>query len=179
MMRGRIFPVLPLLVFFFAMPACGMGDKPVEGEKKEKSSAASDFKLKDLGGNEVSLSQFRGKVVFLNFWATWCPPCRTEMPSIEKLHRKYGGKDFVVLAVAIDTKGAEIVRPYIDEKGFTFVVLVDAKAETADSYDVFGVPMTFVIGRDGKILNRVQGGADWFSEESQQYFEELIGGGKS
>ncbi len=138
---------------------------------------AKDFTLRNLKGQEVTLSQFKGKVVFLNFWATWCPPCKKEMPSIEKLHQKYGGEDLVVLAVAIDTKGEKLVRPYIEEKGYTFTILLDAKGEVSDDFDVYGVPMTYIIGRDGIILNKIQGEADWFSEESQKYFEELIGKG--
>ena len=148
------------------------------GENKgEEVKGTPDFTLKDLKGQAVTLSSFKGKIVFLNFWATWCPPCKKEMPSIEKLHKKYGGEDFVVLAVAIDTKGEKLVRPYIENKGYTFTVLLDPAGSVSDDFDVYGVPMTYIIGRDGAILSKVQGEADWFSQESQDYFEELIGKG--
>ena len=160
-------------VFFLssAIPACGMGEKGADVK------GAPGFSLKDLGGKDVALSDFKGKIVFLNFWATWCPPCKKEMPSIEKLHRKFGGRDFTVLAVAVDVKGEKLVRPYIEEKGYTFPVLLDPKGEVSDNFDVFGVPMTFIIGRDGEVLNKIQGERDWFSRESIDYFEELIGKG--
>lgn len=141
----------------------------VEGKK------ARDFTLPDLNGGKVTLSDLRGKVVLLNFWATWCPPCREEMPSMESLHKKYEGKDMVVLAVAIDRKGEKIVRPFIEEKGFTFPVLIDKKGDVSDSYGVFAVPTTYIIGKDGTVLEKVQGAADWFDTEALAYFEDLIG----
>ena len=148
------------------------------GENRgEEVKGTPDFTLKDLKGQAVTLSGFKGKIVFLNFWATWCPPCKKEMPSIEKLHKKYGGEDFVVLAVAIDTKGEKLVRPYIENKGYTFTVLLDPAGSVSDDFDVYGVPMTYIVGRDGAILNKIQGEADWFSQESQDYFEELMGKG--
>lgn len=163
-----------LVLIFFFMPvvsACGMG------KVEEKIETAKDFTLKDLNGKEVTLSEKKGKLVILNFWATWCPPCKEEMPSMEKLHKKYDGKDFEILAVALDSKGTEIVKPYIEKNGFTFTVLIDEKGAVSDMYRAYAVPMTFILGRDGTILDKITGAADWFSEESQAYIEEMMGKG--
>ncbi len=172
-----IFPVLAIF-------ACGMDsgeqvsqEGDVEWVALKKGKAAPPFSLPDMGGKIVSLSDYSGKVVFLNFWATWCPPCRKEMPSIEKLYQKYKDQDLVVLAVSTDRKGLEIVEPYIRENGFSFSVLLDKDGDVSDSYSVFGLPMTFIIDREGNIVDTEMGEADWFSEESQKYFDLLIGKG--
>jgi len=163
-----------LLLLLLVMPvvsACGMG------KVEEKVVEANDFTLKDLKGDDVTLFEKRGKIVVLNFWATWCPPCREEMPSMEKLHKKYSGKDFEIIAVAMDPKGEKIVRPYIEENGYTFTVLLDDKGTVSDLYRAYAVPMTFIVGRDGIVIDKIMGAADWFSEQSQSYIEELMGKG--
>jgi len=136
---------------------------------------AADFKLKDLKGNAVSLSSMRGKVVFLNIWATWCAPCREEMPSIESLYEKFrGDKDFVVLAVSQDTDGSRAVAPYVEKNGLNFTVLLDPQNEVGDEYNVSGIPETFIIGRDGRIVAHHLGPYDWSSGEMRAALEELI-----
>lgn len=171
-----------LLFALFCLPgiyACDnkSGNDVVEDDKwasLEKGKTAKDFTLKDLTGKSISLSDYKGKIVFLNFWATWCAPCRHEMPSMEKVHKKYKGGDFVVLAVATDNKGEEIVKPFIDEHGYTLPVLIDKNSDVSDSYSVFALPTTFIIGRDGKIIEMVQGVREWDSKEILDYFDELI-----
>ena len=169
----RKLAILFALVLFSmpVMTACGMG------KVEEKIEGAKDFTLKDLSGNDVTLSEKKGKIVVLNFWATWCPPCREEMPSMEKLHKKYYGKDFEIIAVAMDPKGKKIVKPYIDENGYTFTILLDDKGAISDMYRAYAVPMTFILARDGRVIEKIMGAADWFSEESQAYIEELIKNG--
>lgn len=168
-MKFKIILISAVIALFCSVYASGMGQRKAEIEY------ARDFILRDLEGKKVSLSDFRGKFILLNFWATWCPPCRHEMPSIEKLHRKYGGSDFVILAVATDSKGEKIVKPFIRQKGFTFKTLIDDKNEIFDSYGLFALPTTYIVGRDGMILRKVQGEVDWFSQNSIEYFEDLIG----
>ena len=157
-----------LLLLLPAVNACSMG------KVEEKVETAKDFTLPDLDGNSVTLFDKKGKIILLNFWATWCPPCRKEMPSMELLHKKFGGKDFEIIAVATDVKGAKLVKPFIEEQGVTFTVLIDSKGEITDLYGVYALPITYLIDRDGIILDKITGAADWFSEESQNYFEELI-----
>jgi peroxiredoxin len=136
---------------------------------------ASDFTLRDLRGHTVSLSSLRGKVVFLNVWATWCPPCRQEMPSIEALYHEFrGDKDFVVLAVSQDTEGLKAVAPYIEKHGFQFTVLLDPRNDVGESYQVSGVPETFIIDRAGRIVAHHVGPYDWASAEMREALQELI-----
>jgi len=143
----------------------------------KKGKEARPFTLKDLEGRDVSLSDYKGKIVFLNFWATWCPPCRKEMPSMESLQNKFGTEDFVILAVATDRKGADLVRPFVEEKKLSFKVLIDDKSDVADAYGVIALPTTYIIGRDGIIIELVRGGAEWDDAETVEYFKSLIGKG--
>jgi cytochrome c biogenesis protein CcmG, thiol:disulfide interchange protein DsbE len=135
---------------------------------------AANFKLKDLNGNEISLASLRGKVVFLNIWATWCAPCREEMPSIESLYNDFKpDKDFVVLAVSQDTESA-LVAPFIKQHHLEFTVLLDPRNEVGDHYGVDGIPETFIIGRDGRIVAHHVGPYDWSNADIREALEELI-----
>lgn len=111
---------------------------------------AADFTLTDLEGNKVSLKDFRGKKVYLNFWATWCPPCRQEMPDLEKIHRKYKDKDLVVLAVNIGENKAT-VEDYIKSSNLTFTVLLDTDQRVAAEYRINSIPQSYFIDREGRI----------------------------
>lgn len=93
---------------------------------------------------------------------------------MEMLHKKYGGDKFEILALATDRKGAKLVKPFVEEKGVTFTVLLDSEGEVSNLYDAYALPMTFIIGKDGLIVDKITGMVDWYSEESQKYFEELI-----
>jgi len=135
---------------------------------------APDFTLPDLQGRSVRLSDLRGKVVFLNLWATWCPPCRMEMPSMEALHQHLKGRDFVVLAVAEDEGGAAVVAPFVRELGLTFPVLVDPEATLSPRFGATGYPETFIIDRSGRVVNHVIGPAEWNSPDMIAYFERLL-----
>ena len=123
-----------------------VSDVPV---KPKVGFRAPDFTLTDLNGNKVKLSDFKGKVVFLNFWATWCPPCRAEMPHIQEIHEKKGNK---VKILAVNVKeSSEQVKKFIEKNGYTFTVLKDKTGEIANSYLVRGIPKTLVINKKGII----------------------------
>jgi cytochrome c biogenesis protein CcmG/thiol:disulfide interchange protein DsbE len=135
---------------------------------------AANFTLKDLKGDQVSLASLRGKVVFLNIWATWCAPCREEMPSIESLYNDFkANKDFVVLAVSQDTDGGT-VRPFVAQNHIQFTVLLDPRNEVGERYDVNGIPETFIIGRDGRIVAHHVGPYDWSNADIREALQELI-----
>jgi cytochrome c biogenesis protein CcmG, thiol:disulfide interchange protein DsbE len=135
---------------------------------------AANFHLKDLKGNSITLKDLRGKVVFLNVWATWCGPCREEMPSIEKLYTDFRkDPDFVVLAVSQDTDG-KLVAPYVQKNGFDFTVLLDPENEVGEMYGVDGIPETFIIGRDGRIVAHHVGPYDWANGDIRDALQELI-----
>jgi peroxiredoxin len=136
---------------------------------------APDFTLPALGGNPVRLSNYRGKVVFLNFWATWCPPCRQEMPSMESLYQRFKGQDFEMFAVSIDTKAADHVQSFVSTYGLTFPVLLDPNKKVYRLYGLTGVPETFIIGKNGEILLKIIGSRDWMKKSWLDYLDRIIG----
>lgn len=136
---------------------------------------AAQFTLTDLNGKRVSLSALRGKVVFLNLWATWCAPCREEMPSMEKLYEQMRKNDgFVMLAVSQDTGGRQLVADYVKKHGYHFDVLLDPQNAVADAYKITGVPETFIIDRQGRIVAHHAGAFDWSQPEIASAIKELL-----
>ena len=138
-------------------------------------SQAANFKLEALDGHTVSLESLRGKVIFLNVWATWCGPCREEMPSMEMLYEDFkDNKDFVMLAVSQDTKGRSMVAPYVEKNGFHFAILLDPENKISESYDVSGVPETFIIDRKGQIVAHHMGAFDWSRPDVKDALQQLL-----
>ncbi len=125
-------------------------NRPASRASEMAGKQAEDFTLEDLKGQQVSLKSLRGKVVLLNFWASWCGPCRVEMPNLEKLHREFKDKDLVVLG--INTEEAENARKFFKSSGFSFTTLLDEQQQVAASYHITAIPQVFIIGRDGKIV---------------------------
>ena len=134
---------------------------------------AQNFLLPDLNGNRVSLADQRGNVVFLNFWATWCPPCRYEMPSMEKLYNKFKNKDFTILAVNIG-ENAEQVKAFKESYKLSFPILLDADSSVASFYGAISIPATYLIDRDGYIQGAALGPRDWASEEAFELINSLL-----
>jgi peroxiredoxin len=120
-------------------------------------SRAPDFELLTLSGQRARLSDLRGKVVLLNFWATWCPPCKAEMPDLEALHREYGdAQDFVVVGVNLEEDAAP-VEVFIRERGLSFPVWLDRQGEAAAQLGVRGLPVSFIVDREGYIRDAWNG----------------------
>ncbi|MEO8561110.1 MAG: TlpA disulfide reductase family protein [bacterium] len=145
-------------------------------------SAAPEFKAVTVDGAKrtKTLADYKGKVVLLNVWATWCEPCRVEMPSIEKLHREFGPKGLAVVAVSVDDPGAEQrIVDFTKELGLTFEVLHDPEQLITRNYQITGYPETFVIARDGTIRKKVISSADWSSDANRALVRELLGMGSS
>lgn len=139
---------------------------------------APEFVAQDLSGAAVRLSALRGKVVFLNIWTTWCPPCRMEMPAMEALARRLAGTDFVMLAVSEDDGGVEVVRRFVEEMKITFPVAVDPSGEIGRRYGITGYPESFVIDRDGRQLARFVGPRDWKDPAIERDLRTLVDTGK-
>jgi peroxiredoxin len=135
--------------------------------------AAPDFSLARLDGATVKLSDYRGKVVFLNFWATWCPPCREEMPSMNSLYRRYKDTDLVFLAVDLQESQNEVAA-FVREAGYEFPVLLDSRGRAAALYGVQSIPSTFIIGRNGEIATAAIGGRAWDSPEVRAVIDRLL-----
>jgi peroxiredoxin len=137
---------------------------------------APDLILRDLDGQARHLSQYEGQVVILNFWATWCPPCREEMPSMEALHQKFGEQGLVVLAVNVEENGAEAVAAFLEQYPYTFPIILDPMMEAQQAYGVFRYPESFVIDRNGVIVKKILGARDWMSGSTYQLIDLLING---
>jgi cytochrome c biogenesis protein CcmG/thiol:disulfide interchange protein DsbE len=138
-------------------------------------STAPAFQAKDLAtGRAVTLADYRGKVVLLNVWATWCAPCRVEMPSMERLYRRLGGSDFRVVAVSIDEEDDSVVTAFARELGLTFDILHDQTAAIKLDYQATGVPESWVINRDGVIIKKVIGASEWDGPVNETLIRRLI-----
>jgi thiol-disulfide isomerase/thioredoxin len=132
--------------------------------------------LTDLAGNIVELSDFRGKLILVNLWATWCEPCLREMPSLERLQSRLGDR-IAVLAVSEDRGGSKSVEAFIARLGLKSVkVYVDPKSEVGHAFEVKGLPTSFLIDRQGKVLGRVEGAAEWDSPKILGVLEPLLSG---
>jgi peroxiredoxin len=126
-----------------------------------RTRAAADFTLTGVAGQTVRLGDARGQVVLLNFWATWCPACRAEMPSIQRLHARFKDKGLAVLAVSVDRGGAEAVAAFATDHAITFPIALDPGMAVADRYGVRALPSTFLLDRDGRIRALAVGPREW------------------
>lgn len=138
---------------------------------------APSVSLADLSGKTVDLSDFRGKPVIVNLWATWCQPCRREMPSLARLQSRFGDR-IAILAVSEDRGGSKVVEPFLAKLGLTSIkAYLDGKNAVGHAFDVHGLPTSLLIDRDGKVLGRVEGGAEWDSPKMLGVIEPLVAGG--
>jgi cytochrome c biogenesis protein CcmG, thiol:disulfide interchange protein DsbE len=142
--------------------------------KPKPTQQAKNFQLSMPDNRPVSLADFKGKVVFLNFWATWCKPCEEEMPGMERLYRQYKDKGLVVLAISEDAEGAPVVNPFVKKHNLTFPIGLDPKMAIAGLYGVWAVPATFVIDRSGQRAFFANGPRDWGGPAAQAFFESLL-----
>jgi thiol-disulfide isomerase/thioredoxin len=132
-----------------------------------------DFELQDLSGTTRSLSDFKGKVVFLNFWATWCGPCRFEMPSMEKLYRRFKDRGLEIVAVNLQ-EDRDSVQRFVDEYELSFPVLLDTTGRIGATYGARSIPTTYILDRDGWVLAGTIGTREWDTEEYLRFFERLL-----
>ncbi len=147
-----------------------IGIQPIKGDPK-----APNFYLEDLKGKKSELNNFKGKVIFLNFWATWCGPCKEEMPSMETLYQQFKEKDFVFLSISVDYEGRKPVKEFIEKKRYTFPVLLDPKCDVLDLYEVKRIPTTIIIDKNRKVIGRATGPINWKSPEVISLLSILLG----
>ena len=147
---------------------------PSSGSGPENGLPAPNFSLPDLDGQMVSLADYKGKVVLLNIWATWCPPCLEEMPSMEKLYQELKGEGFEILAVSIDESGAQDVLPFIKKHKLSFPALTDSKGTLKNLYQTTGIPESFIIDKDGILVEKMIGPRNWAIPEAIRFFRNLI-----
>jgi thiol-disulfide isomerase/thioredoxin len=129
--------------------------------------------LKDMNGKNTSLSDFKGKIVFLNFWTTWCPTCRIEMPSMEKLHQKLKNKDFAMVTINLQESASQ-VKAFFEEFKLTFTALLDSTGEVSASFGIRAIPTTYILDKTGRIIGLVSGPREWDSKAAIALFENLI-----
>jgi|ERR1039457_6168895 thiol-disulfide isomerase/thioredoxin len=161
--------LLMLILLLPVLPGCTKKEKPaVVGE------LAPVLTLRDIAGKISSLSDYRGKVVLLNFWATWCPPCREEIPSMMRLNKAMADKPFQMVAVSIDEGGKAAVEAYFRKTKTFLPVYLDSSQDTARRYGLTGVPETFIIGKRGVIMKKVVGAMDWSDPMVIGYLNEAM-----
>jgi peroxiredoxin len=162
----------------FAILALAFGVVWLQSSKYEPlvvGMTAPDFSLPDMQGKTQRLSDHRGKVVFLNFWATWCKPCKEEMPSMQILWENFKGEDFVILAVSMDrVTTKKDIPPFIESMRLTFPILLDSWGQTDKRYKLMGVPETYIIDQNGVLREKVIGPRDWTRRESMESIVQLL-----
>ncbi|HEY4706709.1 MAG TPA: TlpA disulfide reductase family protein [Thermodesulfobacteriota bacterium] len=164
---GIIIAVVAAVVFIVA----GQRQK---FEPVTANSEMIDFELPDLQGNTRKLSEFKGKVIFLNFWATWCKPCEEEMPSMQALYENLNDFPFEIVAVSVDKDPTEKVAAFAKRYGITFTILHDRKGKIKETYKTTGVPETFIIDQNGVVALKVWGPRDWTDPGSIKEIMELV-----
>lgn len=141
------------------------------------------YTAQTLDGRSVSLESLRGKVVVLNIWATWCRPCRAEMPALQRLHEQFAGRELEIVAVSVDTplgtftpsgNAGGDVSAYVNQMGLTFTILHDPKRSIEDLFLVKGLPTTFIIDKNGRIDQKVVGAREWDAANYVEYFNHLL-----
>ncbi len=160
---------MSLFVLLIALPGCKKQEKPAQ-----EGNPAPLFTLKDMSGRDVNLADLKGKVVLLNFWATWCPPCREEIPSMMRLNLAMAGKPFQMLAVSINEGGQAEVSDFFRQSGANLPALFDPTQAVAKRYGLTGVPETFVIDKKGVIVKKVVGGLNWDDPAVIQFFNDAM-----
>jgi peroxiredoxin len=135
---------------------------------------APGFTLPGLDGKMVSLSDYRGHVVLVNVWATWCPPCVDEMPSMEKLYRELKGEKFEILAISIDAPGKKAVAPFMKKYNLSFPALMDPNGTIKALYQTTGVPESFIINQEEILIEKIIGPRDWAAPAVVGFFRNLL-----
>lgn len=150
------------LVCILLIAGLGCSGSSGTGEHKEPqdSAEAADFQLMNLDGEEVHLSDFKGEVVLLNFWATWCFPCRLEIPHLIDLYSRHRFQGLAVIGISLDPAGSELLKEFVQEMGINYPILIGNEKITSDYGGIIGVPTTFVIDQEGMIHKRYVGLAD-------------------
>jgi cytochrome c biogenesis protein CcmG, thiol:disulfide interchange protein DsbE len=174
---SRVLRLLPLLLGLLAVAPARAEDpaKELELARPPRIQTAKPFEVATPEGGKLSLADFRGRVVLLNFWATWCGPCKEEMPAMERLYQKHRSQGLVVLALSNDSEGStQRVARFIKESGFTFPVGLDPRLRVASLYGVRVLPSSLVIDRKGGLTHIALGPREWDRPAANRLFESLL-----
>lgn len=172
---GLIVCTIALLVAFVLTNQGGRraGNTP-QLDMLQAMPIAPDFQLKGMNGKNVQLSSLRGKVVVLNFWATWCPPCREEIPSMNRLQKILAGSPVEIIAVNVEADGPITVPKFMQQQPLEFTVAYDVAGTVHKQYGVSKYPETFIINKDGVVVEKVIGGIDWSAPQVVNYLTGLL-----
>ncbi len=175
--RDKLTTVLLLIVAFLVLQRLGYFLRTpaiVPGKVETRKPFPIDFTLPNLQGQVIRLSNLRGQVVLLNFWATWCPPCRAEMPSMQALYQDYREKGLAILAISSDVEGKDRVVPFIEKRGFSFPVLVDPRNVVGTRVRVGGIPTSYLLDKHGRVVGRDVGARNWNSAKMRRRIDQLL-----
>jgi thiol-disulfide isomerase/thioredoxin len=158
-----------------SMTACSKTDTANKSAVVKEMTPAPDVSVVSLAnGKPLKLSDLRGKVVLLNFWATWCPPCREEIPSMMKLNRSMAGKPFEMVAISVDEGGKPAIESFFKESGYSLPTFIDPSGASMKTYGITGVPESFIIDKKGVLVKKIIGGFAWDSPETTSFLEGLM-----
>jgi peroxiredoxin len=165
-----------ILAVFLVLPIALLGtscadSSPAQPQGVSVGNRARDFTLESLNGNKVSLSDYRGQVVLVNLWATWCPPCQDEIPDLEAVYQARQDDGLVVLGVNVG-ESRQAVAPFVAELGITYPILLDTQSQLMDEYRVLGLPISILVDREGIIRERHTGGLT--AEQLEGYLAEVL-----
>jgi len=182
--------LISLFLFFPGIAGCDRTEQEVSPPQKGETTKTAqlfgkvgiikvphatvpvEISLPDLEGRMVRVSDFRGKVVFLNFWTTWCPSCRVEMPSMQRLYSRLKHKDFVMVSINLQ-ESRDQVKGFFKEQGLTFIALLDKDGEVGARFGIRNIPTTYILDKQGRILGAAVGAREWDSKEAIALFEHL------
>lgn len=167
------------IIFLLLMITCGLTQAATPLAKasiitEAERPAAPAFEIENLRGGNSSLADYKGKLVLLNFWATWCVPCTEEMPGMETLWQKYKEQGLEIVAISVDEGARGRIETFSKMFGINFHILLDPESEVSDLYEVSGVPTSFLIDRNGKVIARIVGTDDWLSDDAVRLIQELL-----
>ena len=165
---------LTLLVLRNQKPGLENSQPEINEFKSQEGYLAPRFTLRNLKGNLEGLDDHLGKVIIVNFWATWCTPCVKEMPSFENLYRRFRSKGLTILAVSLDKSSSSKVQEFADKYKLSFPVLLDTDGVAEKLYPSFAIPFTYVVDKQGRVVARVDGGKNWESIETFEAVEHLL-----
>ena len=173
-MKKNIFATLLLLLLSFKVHAHDPSLHGFQLTSFDPPFPAPEFLLATLDDQKSSLEDYKGQYVLLNFWATWCPPCLEEMPSMESIYQRYQGKGFTVVAISSDEGGKADITPFIDKLGVTFPILIDADKAVSSIYGATNLPLSFLLNPEGEVIAGSEGARDWESPEAISVLDELL-----
>ena len=171
----RVFLLASLLSVFSVSVSANPGYEGMKAKKPDQVVQAPDFSLTTLDEKAINLADYKGKVVVLNFWATYCIPCRIEMPSLEKFSQTHKNSGVEVVAISLDEDKEKAIRSLVSKMDLTFPIAMEGQS-AGDTYEVSVLPVTYVIGKQGELLARVVGDRDWASEEADQLVKAVLAG---